>query len=298
MNRSIKTAVNFSLGIHLAVVVIVFIFSGKVPQQEVRQFVALMDASWLDVDGPEKVAEKPVESPVRQPPPRKDPVAEPPKAQHQVSNPVAEKIPAKNKPLPPEKEPVKERIVTPVPQAGRKADIPTPPKKEPDTRKSERKIEKVVPPAKPVERVVQKVDRPVTPVPAVNQSQSQRDQAIRQITELNRTLTSQLKTPVDVKMSSGSSSIQINYAQLVVHEVQSKWNPILSELYRGQSVLIAIVVDRTGRVIDKKIQQPSGKPEVDRAAQDTLERLRFIAPFDPSDTEPKRSYQILLKVGD
>lgn len=285
---------NFSLGLHTALIGAVWFFSPKLPPEEDRVFVELLPAGMPDAP---PVA--PVEpEPEPEPPPQKQPETKPepkPKLEPESKpEPKPEPPPKKPDPVP---EPPPEKKPEPKPELK--------PKPKPEPEKREIRPAREVKPVeqKPEERRIVRPARQPEPAPREirpshdKSREEARQRALQSFTSTRQTLTSRLNTPVDMSMPRGSSSAHVNYGSVVLAAVQSKWNPILGEAFRGYSVQIELTISRDGRVQSKKILRSSGNAQVDEAAQQTLDRIRVIAPFDKLDTAKERTYPITLKVG-
>jgi len=200
-------------------------------------------------------------------------------------------------PVPPKVEPAK-----PAPEPPRK--IETPVKKIGTT-----KAREVDPP--PVSKTADKrpkidLSKPVTrktdtgkqndPAEATN-SQREKAAAARAalasgIKSSLNSLKNNLSSPISIEPLGPGGAAFANYGQIVVSIYEAAWiipNDVSDD---NSAVMVSVTIARDGRVITARVTQRSGKTAVDKSVQQTLEKVRFIAPFPAGATDAERTFEI------
>ena len=176
MNRTFKTALNISLGLHMAVIGLVWVFSPRLPPMEDRVYVELVPPGMMDM------------------PTRSMPESEP--------LPEKRTDPEPEKRVEPEPEPEPERRVEPKPEP--KPEPPPQPKPEPRPKaKSEPKPE---PKPEPEKRDIRPVPREVKP--AAVEKREIRPADVKSVTERRVITRPPLNTSPEVKRNQTNQSLR------------------------------------------------------------------------------------------
>ena len=263
MNRLQKKCVMATAGVHLLLIVILFVgpaFFYSKPKADDLQVLDVIPANLIDAPFNSGVAnaQPPPPAPAAPPqPPPPVPVATPPP-------PAPEKIVKAEPVKPPDKlspdnlEPVKTSKTEP-----RKIQIST----------------------QLVARTAPKNS------PAADNSQQQLRQA-RAIRNALRNLKSSLKPGTTIDMPGNSSVAYADYGQVVKSIYDQAWTPPATVLNGNEVTKASVTIASDGTVISARIVTPSGDANLDASVQQTLERVKFIAPFPEGATEKERIYPI------
>jgi len=260
MNRLQKKCVVATAGIHLLLIVILFVgpaFFYSKPKADDLQVLDVIPANLIDApfsSGVANVAPPPPAPVVTPPQPRPTPPAPKPVAMPPTIMQALEKV---FKP-----EPVKP---APTPEPPRKIQIST-----------------------------QLVTRtPPKNAPAADNSQQQQRQA-RAIRSALRNLKSNLQPGTTIDMPGNSSVAYADYGQVVksIYDQAWTWTPPATVLSGNEVTKASVTIASDGTVISARIVTPSGDANLDASVQQTLERVKFIAPFPEGATEKERIYPI------
>jgi protein TonB len=264
MNRLQKKCVMATAGVHLLLLVILFVgpaFFYSRPKADDLQVLDVIPAHLIDAAFNSGVAnaQPPPPAPVAPPqPPPPMPVVTPPA-------PAPEKI-------------VKAEPVKP------------PDKLSPDN------LTPVEKPAKTEPRKIQISTQPVTrPAPknspAADNSQQQQRQA-QAIQSALRNLKSNLTPGTTIDMPGNSSVAYANYASAVKSIYEQAWVPPDNADNDEANAKVSVTIANDGTVISAHIVTPSGDAGVDASVQRTLNRVTFIEPFPDGAKEKERTYII------
>jgi protein TonB len=264
MNRLQKKCVMATAGVHLLLLVILFVgpaFFYSRPKADDLQVLDVIPAHLIDAAFNSGVAnaQPPPPAPVAPPqPPPPMPVVTPPA-------PAPEKI-------------VKAEPVKP------------PDKLSPDN------LTPVEKPAKTEPRKIQISTQPVTrPAPknspAADNSQQQQRQA-QAIQSALRNLKSNLTPGTTIDMPGNSSVAYANYASVVKSIYEQAWVPPDNADNDEANAKVSVTIANDGTVISAHIVTPSGDAGVDASVQRTLNRVTFIERFPDDAKEKERTYII------
>ena len=91
-----------------------------------------------------------------------------------------------------------------------------------------------------------------------------------------------------------ASDNRMRFLKHVMHNYYDAWDTsrIGEKSPPPPNVLAKVTIDRSGRVISKRIIKPSGNRELDASVQETLNRVTFIAPFPAEFKESQREFII------
>ncbi len=260
MNRLQKKCVMATAGVHLLLIVILFVgpaFFYSKPKADDLQVLDVIPANLIDAEFNSGVANA-------QPPPPA-PVAAPPQAQPQPTPP--EPKPAVTSPtLVQELEKVfKPEPVKPAPR-------PEPPRK--------------------IQISTQLVTRtPPKNSPATDNSQQQQRLARASQIALQK-LKGNLKPGITIDMPGNSSVAYADYGQAVKSVYDQAWSLPANIANDDENVIVNVTIASDGTVVSARIVTPSGDANVDASVQRTLERVKFIAPFPNGAEEKERPYTI------
>jgi protein TonB len=270
MNRLQKKCVIATAGIHLLLLVILFVgpaFFYSKPKADDLQVLDVIPANLIDAEFNSGVANAapPPPAPVVTPPP---PQPTPPAPQPVVK--------------PPSFMQELEKALKPEP-------VKPPDKLSPDN------LTPVEKPAKPELRKIQISTHLVTRTapqnsPAADNSQQQQRQA-RAIRSALRNLKSSLTSSTTVDMPGNSSVAYANYATAVKSVYEQAWI-LPNDVSDNANTKVSVTIASDGTVIAARIVNPSGDAGLDASVQRTLERVKFIAPFPEGSTDKERTYII------
>jgi TonB family protein len=263
MNRLQKKCVMATAGVHLLLLVILFVgpaFFYSRPKTDDLQVLDVIPAHLIDAAFNSGVAN------AQPPPPAPAAPPQPPPPVPVVTPPV----------------PVPEKIVKAEP-------VKPPDKLSPDSLKPVEKTSKTEPPkpqisTKLVTRTVSKNS------PATDNSQQQQRLAQASRSAL-RNLKSNLASAKTVDMPGNSSVAYANYATVVKSVYEQAWI-LPNDVADNANTKVSVTIANDGTVISARIITPSGDAGLDASVQRTLERVKFIAPFPEGATEKERTYTI------
>ena len=266
MNRLQKKCVMATAGVHLLLIVILFVgpaFFYSKPRADDLQVLDVIPANLIDAPFNSGVANAtpPPPAPVVTPTqPASQTVEKPPSFMHEL-----------------------EKVFKPEP-------VKPPDKLSPDNLKP---VEK---PAKTEPRKIQISTQLVTRTapknsPATDNSQLRQRQA-RAIRSALRNLKSNLTPGTTIDMPGNSSVAYADYGQAVKSVYDQAWSLPAIIANDDENVIVNVTIASDGTVVSARIVTPSGDANVDASVRHTLERVKFIAPFPSGAPEKERSYTI------
>jgi len=267
MNRTQKKCVIATAGIHLLLLVILFVgpaFFYSKPKADDLQVLDVIPANLVDAAFSSGVAN------AAPPPPA--PVAPP-----------APPVPVVQPPPPPLAKPV----VPPAPTLTERVEKffkPEPPPK-PAPEQPVTETHKIQVSTKLVTRTAPK-NSPPTP----DNSQQQQRQA-KAIRSALRNLKTSLTSSTTVDMPGNSSVAYANYATAVKSIYEQAWI-LPNDVSDNANTKVSVTIASDGTVITARIIDPSGDAGLDASVQRTLDRVKFIAPFPAGSTDKERTYVI------
>ena len=114
-------------------------------------------------------------------------------------------------------------------------------------------------------------------------------------TALNRVignLQTGLSTGTEVSIPGPGAGTFVNYAEAVRIAYTQAWIPPADVTDDNASAKVSVTIARDGTVVSARLQQPSGSAAVDRTVEQTLRRVKFIAPFPAGATDDQRTFII------
>jgi len=263
MNRLQKKCVLGTAGVHLLLLVILFVgpaFFYSRPKPDDMQVLDVIPANLIDAAFNSGVANAapPPPAPVAPPqPPPPVPVVTPPA-------PAPEKMVKAEPVKPPDK--LSPDNLTPVAKTSK-----------PEPRKIQISTQLVA-------RTAPKNS------PTADNSQQQQRLARASLSAL-RNLKSNLKPGTTIDMPGNSSVAYANYATVVKSVYEQAWI-LPNDATDNANTKVSVTIASDGTVITARIVTPSGDAGLDASVQRTLDRVRFIAPFPEGATEKERTYTI------
>jgi TonB family protein len=267
MNRLQKKCVIATAGVHLLLVVILFVgpaFFYSKPKADDLQVLDVIPANLIDAPFNSGVAN------ATPPPPA--PVVAPP----QPPPPV----PVVTPPAP-----------APEPEKVEKAEPVKPPDKlSPDELRPVEKTSKTEP--HKIQISTQLVAR-TAPKNSPAADNSQQQQRLAQASQsVLRILKSNLTSDTTIDMPGNSSVAYADYGRAVTSIYDQAWSLPANIANDEANAKVSVTIASDGTVISARIVTPSGDAHVDASVQRTLERVKFIAPFPKDATEKERTYII------
>jgi protein TonB len=264
MNRLQKKCVMATAGVHLLLLVILFVgpaFFYSRPKADDLQVLDVIPIHLIDAAFNSGVAN------AQPPPPAPAAPPQPPPPVPVITPPA----------------PVPEKIVKAEP-------VKPPDKLSPDN------LTPVEKPAKTEPRKIQISTQLVTRTapknsPAADNSQQQQRQA-QAIRSALRNLKSNLTPGTTIDMPGNSSVAYANYASVVKSIYEQAWVPPDNANNDEANAKVSVTIASDGTVISAHIVAPSGDAGVDASVQRTLNRVTFIEPFPDGAKEKDRTYII------
>jgi protein TonB len=264
MNRLQKKCVMATAGVHLLLLVILFVgpaFFYSRPKADDLQVLDVIPIHLIDAAFNSGVAN------AQPPPPAPAAPPQPPPPVPVITPPA----------------PVPEKIVKAEP-------VKPPDKLSPDN------LTPVEKPAKTEPRKIQISTQLVTRTapknsPAADNSQQQQRQA-QAIRSALRNLKSNLTRGTTIDMPGNSSVAYANYASVVKSIYEQAWVPPDNANNDEANAKVSVTIASDGTVISAHIVAPSGDAGVDASVQRTLNRVTFIEPFPDGAKEKDRTYII------
>jgi colicin import membrane protein len=305
MSRIYKKCFIASVGMHLLLVVVLFIcpaFGSKkqeLPQQALDFVPSRTVDSLLSGGGTPNV--QPPPAPLA--PPTPAPVPEAPASVKQPDPPP----PAKSEPKKEEPEPIKPiknepAIIPQKKEAAKSKAAPT------DTAKKSEKTKTTSPEKtqskvslKPVVRKNEDAKRAAEEAEARERAEKQeraaakaRLQAMAGISGSLTKLRNNLSSPISIEPvgPGGGGESYANYGLVVVTVYENAW--IKPENISDEITIVqaSVTISRDGTVLRTEITHKSGNSAVDKSVQDTLKRVRRIAPFPDGSKDVEREFNI------
>jgi len=255
MNRLQKKCFMAAVGVHLLLIVILFVgpaFFYSKPKVDDLQVLDVIPANLIDAEFNSGVRDA-------QPPPVVQPVPQPPAPQPVVTPPKVETP-----------EPIKQIVKTLMPE-------PKPAEKP------------VVSQTPKIQINTQLVTRTAPKNPPVADNSRQNARAIKNAL---RNLKSNLTSGTTIDMPGNSSAAYANYADVVKSIYEQAWTLPADTASDDANTKVSVTIASDGTVISARIITPSGDASVDASVQRTLERVTFIAPFPKGAPEKERTYTI------
>jgi TonB family protein len=268
MNRLQKKCVIVTAGLHLLLLVILFVgpaFFNPRPKEDDSQVLDVIPSNLIDAALNSGVKDA-------QPPPP-TPIVKPQQPQQ---------------PTPPAPKPVVQPAPAPQPTFLQKVEkiFKPEPKPEPEKQTSkpvENQPHKIEPSLVPVVRNVSKTSTPAKP-----KSDSQL------VKNIARDLQTKLSSATEIEMPGNSSASYASYASAVKSVYERTLIPLLPDAIASdnENTKVSVTIASDGTVISARIISPSGDPVWDAVVQRTLDRVTYIAPFPEGATEKERTYTI------
>ena len=254
MNRLQKKCVMVTAGVHLLLLVILFVgpafFSPKPPPDDLT-VVTVIPATLTDAAFNSGVANA-------QPPPPEPVVVPPP----------------------------------PVPVIQPPAPAPVPPKVEPPKPVVKDPEKALIPPDKPKPKINTTLVTRTVPKSAADIKAANDAAKARAIRKALKSLKNNLTTATTVEAPGNGSVAYANYDSVVRSIYDEAWT-LPDHIANDEEITKAsITIASDGSVITARIVTPSDDANVDASVQRTLERVKFIAPFPAGATEKERPYII------
>ncbi|MGA3144741.1 MAG: TonB family protein [Verrucomicrobiota bacterium] len=125
--------------------------------------------------------------------------------------------------------------------------------------------------------------------PAADNSQQRLARASQSVLQK---LKNNLTPGTTIDMPGNSSVAYADYGQAVKSKYDQAWSLPANIANDNENVIVNVTIASDGTVISARIVTPSGDANVDASVQHTLERVKFIAPFPNGAPEKERSYTI------
>jgi len=126
--------------------------------------------------------------------------------------------------------------------------------------------------------------------PASDNSQQQRQ--ARDISTTVRNLEKNFTSGTKVGMPGTGTASYASYGTVIVSVYRHAWVPPDGMASDNAIVKFSVTIASDGTVISSRITDPSGDANIDSAVQRMLDRVTFIAPFPEGATEKQRSYPV------
>ena len=101
-----------------------------------------------------------------------------------------------------------------------------------------------------------------------------------------------LSTGTDVAVPGPGGAAYANYRQVVMSVYTQAWIPPDDVSDDNATTKAKVTIARDGTVISARIVTKSSSAEVDRSVQQTLNRVKFVAPFPEGATDAERTFII------
>ncbi len=272
MTRLQKKCLIAAAGTHLLAVVAVLCsgFITSKPKPDDSQVLDVIPATLIDAafNSGVKNAQPPPPAPMVKPPePQPQPTPEPPKPEVKPVEPVTP--PEKNQP-----EDLK-------------------PAEKPETEKPKPKEHVIKPDLTPVVRKKTVEDKSAAETErAAKEAKRVRDARLKAIRDAARAIEKNASSSTTVDMPGDSTVAYANYASIVKSVYTQAWIPPTDTASDDANVKVSVTIANDGRVINAHIVGWSDDASVDRSVQNTLDRVREIAPFPDGSTDKERTYII------
>jgi len=264
MNRLQKKCIIATAGVHLLLLVILFVgpaFFYSRPKADDLQVLDVIPANLIDAafnSGVANAAPPPPASVTQPQPPPPVPVVTPPA-------PPPEKV-EKTEPVKP------------------------PDKLSPDNLLPVEKTSKTEPPKPQIStKLVTRTVSKNSPTPDNLQQQQRQARAIQSAL---RNLKNNLTSATTIEAPGNGSVAYASYDSVVKSIYEQAWVPPDNADNDEANAKVSVTIANDGTVISARIVTPSGDAGVDASVQRTLSRVTFIAPFPKGATEKERTYII------
>ncbi|HUZ08402.1 MAG TPA: TonB family protein [Candidatus Paceibacterota bacterium] len=267
MNRLQKKCVIVTAGLHLLLIVILFVgpaFFNPRPKADDTPVLDVIPANLIDeaLNSGVKGAQPPppVPQPVVQPQPQQQPAPPTPKPVVQPA-PQPTLVQRVEKYFAPEPKPDLKPVETPEKNPPHKIEVNT--------------------------QLVTR-DAPKNLKPAKTRNDS------RAIQRALESLRHNLSSATEIEMPGNSSASYASYASAVKSVYERTLIPLLPDAIASdnENTKVSVTIASDGTVISARIISPSGDPVWDAVVQRTLDRVTYIAPFPEGATEKERTYTI------
>jgi len=106
-------------------------------------------------------------------------------------------------------------------------------------------------------------------------------------------LRNKLSSPTEVSTPGESSVAYANYASVVKSVYDHAWT-LPDSVAKDENITVSVTIANDGTVISSSIITPSGDAPADASVQRTLDRVKFVAAFPDGATEKERTYTIIF----
>jgi colicin import membrane protein len=125
-----------------------------------------------------------------------------------------------------------------------------------------------------------------------NTLQSQQDRQAQAISGALQRLKGNLTPGTKVGMPGTGTASYASYGTVIVSVYRHAWVPPDGMASDNAIVKFSVTIASDGTVISSRITDPSGDANIDSAVQRMLDRVTFIEPFPEGATEKQRSYPV------
>lgn len=101
-----------------------------------------------------------------------------------------------------------------------------------------------------------------------------------------------LSTGTEVSIPGPGAGTFVNYGEAVRIAYTQAWIPPADVTDDNATAKVSVTIARDGSVISARLQTPSVSATVDRSVEQTLRRVKFIAPFPDGATDDERTFII------
>jgi TonB family protein len=142
----------------------------------------------------------------------------------------------------------------------------------------------------PVVHTVSKT--PDTSAQDAKEAKRLRDEHRKAVANALRAIKENASTATTVELHGVSSASSASYSDAIKSIYYRKWIPPQNMSADSATVGFSVTIARDGTVISSEIKASSGDADIDRAVQQMLDRVTFIAPFPEGAEESQRTYPI------
>jgi protein TonB len=141
--------------------------------------------------------------------------------------------------------------------------------------------------------VVQKVSKSTdTSANDAKEAKRLRDERRKAFAAAARAIKDNASTATKVELSGISSASSASYRDAITSVYYHAWTPPQNMSSDSVEVSFSVTIARDGTVISSHITKSSGDADIDRAVQQMLDRVTFIAPFPDGTEDSQRNYPI------
>ncbi|HEY5233933.1 MAG TPA: TonB family protein [Verrucomicrobiae bacterium] len=271
MNRLQKKCVIATAGLHLLLIVILFVgpaFFNSKPKADDSQLLDVIPANLIDeaLNSGVKGAQPPPPAPIVTPQPIIQPQPQP------APTPPAPKI---VQPAPAPQPTLVQRV--------KKYFAPEP---KPD----------LMPVEKPEKNPSHKIEvnmQPVTRDAPKSLKPVKTKDNLPTARNLAKELRDKLSSPTEVSTPGESSVAYANYASVVKSVYDRAWT-LPDTIAKDENITVSVTIANDGTVISSSIVTPSGDAPADASVQRVLDRVKFVAAFPDGATDKERTYTIIF----